>query len=40
VTISVGITEYQAPESIADILERAGKLLHDAKREGCNRIKQ
>jgi diguanylate cyclase (GGDEF)-like protein len=39
VTISVGITEYNAPESIADALERAGKLLNDAKREGCNRVK-
>jgi diguanylate cyclase (GGDEF)-like protein len=39
VTISVGITQYHAPESVADTLERTGKLLSDAKREGCNRIK-
>ena len=39
-TISVGITEYHAPESITEILERADKLLYEAKREGRNRVVQ
>lgn len=39
-TISVGITEYHAPESITDVLERADKLLDEAKREGRNRVVQ
>lgn len=39
-TISVGITEYLAPETIADAIERADELLHDAKREGRNRVVQ
>jgi diguanylate cyclase (GGDEF)-like protein len=39
-TISVGITEYHAPESITDTLDRADKLLYEAKREGRNRVVQ
>jgi diguanylate cyclase (GGDEF)-like protein len=40
VTISVGITQYHAPESVADTLARTAELLSDAKREGCNRVVQ
>ena len=39
-TISVGLTEYQAPETINDTLERADKLLYQAKQEGRNRVVQ
>lgn len=39
-TISVGITEYKAPEAVAETLERADKLLYVAKREGRNRVVQ
>ena len=38
ITISVGITEYRAPETIYDTSERANKLLYQAKQEGCNRV--
>lgn len=37
-TVSVGITEYQAPEAVCDTSERADRLLHKAKKEGCNRV--
>lgn len=39
-TVSVGITEYQAPEMVCDTSERAAKLLQKAKQEGCNRVVQ
>lgn len=38
ITMSVGITEHQAPEMVADTLARADKLLYVAKQEGRNRI--
>lgn len=38
ITISVGITEYRAPETIYDTSERANRLLYQAKQEGCNRV--
>lgn len=40
ITMSVGITEYQAPEIVADTLARADKLLYVAKHEGRNRVVQ
>lgn len=40
ITMSVGITQYQAPEVIADTLARADKLLYVAKHEGRNRVVQ
>ena len=39
-TISVGITEYKAPETVVETLDRADKLLYVAKREGRNRVVQ
>lgn len=39
-TISVGITEYRAPEAAKETLERADKLLYQAKSEGRNRVVQ
>jgi len=39
-TISVGITEYKAPEAVTETLDRADKLLYVAKREGRNRVVQ
>lgn len=39
-TISVGLTEYQAPELASEALERADKLLYKAKKDGRNRIVQ
>lgn len=39
-TISVGITEYRAPETAKETLERADKLLYQAKTEGRNRVVQ
>jgi diguanylate cyclase (GGDEF)-like protein len=39
-TISVGITEYRAPETAKETLKRADKLLHQAKSEGRNRVIQ
>lgn len=39
-TISVGITEYRAPETAKETLERADKLLYQAKNEGRNRVIQ
>lgn len=40
VTVSIGITEYEAPETACDISERANRLLYQAKQEGCNRVIQ
>jgi diguanylate cyclase (GGDEF)-like protein len=40
ITISVGITEYRTPETAKDTLERANKLLSQAKQSGCNRVVQ
>lgn len=37
-TLSAGITEYKAPESIEQTLERADQLLYDAKNKGRNCI--
>jgi diguanylate cyclase (GGDEF)-like protein len=39
-TISVGITEYLAPETAKETLERADKLLYQAKHDGRNRVVQ
>ncbi len=39
-TISVGITEYLAPETAKETLERADKLLYKAKQDGRNRVVQ
>lgn len=39
-TISVGITEYRAPETTKETLDRADKLLYRAKQEGRNRVVQ
>jgi diguanylate cyclase (GGDEF)-like protein len=39
-TISVGITEYKAPEAVAETLDRADKLLYVAKQFGRNRVVQ
>jgi diguanylate cyclase (GGDEF)-like protein len=39
-TISVGITEYRAPETAKETLERADKLLYQAKQDGRNRVVQ
>jgi diguanylate cyclase (GGDEF)-like protein len=40
ITVSVGITEYNAPETAKETLERADKLLYQAKEEGRNRVVQ
>jgi diguanylate cyclase (GGDEF)-like protein len=40
ITVSVGITEYCAPETTKETLERADKLLYQAKEEGRNRVAQ
>ncbi len=37
-TLSAGITEFKSPESIESVLERADKLLYDAKHKGRNCI--
>lgn len=37
-TISVGLTEYQAPETAKETLGRADQLLYKAKQEGRNRV--
>jgi diguanylate cyclase (GGDEF)-like protein len=39
-TISVGLTEYRAPELATETLERADKLLYKAKKDGRNRVVQ
>jgi diguanylate cyclase (GGDEF)-like protein len=40
ITVSVGITAYRAPETAKETLERADKLLYQAKEEGRNRVVQ
>lgn len=37
-TISIGVTEYHAPESIKNILERIDEALYTAKNKGRNQI--
>lgn len=37
-TLSAGITEFKSPETIDSVLERADKLLYDAKHKGRNYI--
>ena len=37
-TVSAGLTEHRAGESLADTLERADKLLYEAKAQGRNKV--
>lgn len=37
-TVSAGLTEYRAGETLAETLERADKLLYEAKAQGRNKV--
>ncbi len=38
ITVSIGVTEYQAGDEITSLLDRADKALYQAKHEGRNRV--
>jgi diguanylate cyclase (GGDEF)-like protein len=38
VTVSIGVTEYQSPESITEFIKRSDKAMYDAKDHGRNRV--
>jgi diguanylate cyclase len=38
ITLSIGVAEYKAGESVADFIGRADAALYDAKKQGRNRV--